>query len=132
MEKIIFLWLFVDNISCLAMKRYFLLFVLFLSVACSDEAVDRRVEAYLVAKERAVKATTSDELARVSYNLYYELLTLDRELGPLDSISALAVSGNKDCLERMAMIDGAREAFEQELLKKEMEFYVSMSKKKRR
>ena len=116
-------------ISKALMRKLLFLFIILLFSACSNEHVDRRVDAYSKAGSKVISAKSSDELVRISYDLYHELVAIDAELGPLDSISSLAVAGDEDCKELVELIDVARSSFEKELLKKEMMFYVSMGKK---
>ena len=97
--------------------------------ACSNEHVDKRVDAYSKAESKVYSAESSDELVRISYDLYHELAAIDAELGSLDSIYSLAMAGDEDCKELVELIDVARNSFEKELLQKEMMFYVFMGKK---
>lgn len=99
-------------------------------VACSNEFVDKRVEAYSRAESKISEATASAELVRISYDLHYELAALDAELGSLDSVARLASSGDESCKELIEAIDGARRSFEDKLLLQEIGFYVSMGNKK--
>lgn len=114
------------------MKKCFFLLVVFLFSACNDEFVDKRIEAYSKAKARVGSAVSSEELVRVSYDLFYELELLDASSGSLDSVAALALKGDEACKEQIETIDNARIAFEEELLQKQMEFYMSMNKKNKR
>ena len=112
-------------------------FCLFLSVimllaACSNEFVDRRVEAYSRASHKVDSISAAEEILQLSYDLHYELARLDAELGALDSVSVLAQRGDEDCMEQLEKISEARRNFERKLLEKEMETYIQLVKNKKR
>ena len=112
------------------MKKSLSILAVLMLVACSNEFVDKRVEAYSRAESKISEATASDELVRISYDLHYELAALDAELGSLDSVARLASSGDESYKELIEAIDGARRSFEDKLLQQEIGFYVSMGNKK--
>lgn len=108
------------------MVRYLLFSTLLLLVACSD-VCDARIDAYRSAASRVKASSSYDEIALVSYNLYKELVLLDASSVPLATLRERAAQGCDDSRMLVDAIDEARKVYENELVKKEMERYVSKS-----
>jgi hypothetical protein len=110
------------------MKRLLYIIITALSVACSNEEPDRRVIAYDNAVLKVMEAKDQEQLLEISYKLHYELATLEKELGSIDS---LATVGSRSNRKRLEAIEAARDRYDEVLKKREMEFYISNNGKKK-
>lgn len=96
------------------------LFPLLLSCGVSD----RRITAYKKATKKVRKATSSESLELIAYDLSKELYAIDAKGLSLESMKALAERGDEDFLEVVDAIAKAKWNFDEALSDKETVFYM--------
>jgi hypothetical protein len=104
------------------MKRYIILLALF-PVFISCGVSDKRIDAYENAVGDVRKASSSEALELIAYELSKELYRIDAEGVPLDTLRAKADGGDEDSKELLDAIGEARRLYEEALSDKESAFY---------
>lgn len=105
------------------MKRIIILSLLF-TILCSCSVSDERIDAYKRATKKVKKATSSESLELIAYDLSKELYLIDADEVSLASIKALAKSGDEDAVEVVDAIAKAKSVFDEALSDKETVFYM--------
>lgn len=98
----------------------FALLPLFFSCGVSDE----RIDAYKRATKKVRKASSSELLEMIAYDLSKELYEIDASELPLVRMKSLADAGDEDYKEIVAAIAAARATFDEALSDKEKSFYI--------
>ena len=110
------------------MKKIILLALLPLLFSCGVS--DERIDAYERATKKVRKATTSDLLEMIAYDLSKELYEIDaNEEYTLAQMKLLAASGDEDYQEIIDAIAEARGVFDEALSDKATIFYLESQKK---
>lgn len=97
-----------------------------LSCGVSDE----RISAYRRATKKVRKATSSESLELIAYDLSKELYEIDRKELSIDRMKALAKEGDEGCREVLDAIADAKLLFDEALSDKETVFYLERISKK--
>ena len=122
------MWCGVKQRPVIEMKKIILLALLPLLFSCGVS--DERIDAYERATKKVRKATTSDLLEMIAYDLSKELYEIDaNEEYTLAQMKLLAASGDEDYQEIIDAIAEARGVFDEALSDKATIFYLESQKK---
>ena len=85
---------------------------------------DERIDAYKRAARKVKKASSSESLEMIAYDLSKELYEIDREEVSIATMKILAEGGDEDCREVLDAIAEAKSLFDEVLSDKETVFYL--------
>lgn len=111
------------------MKKIIILIAL-LPMLMSCGVSDERIDAYKKAARKVKKATSSESLEMIAYDLSKELYEIDREEVSLARMRILAKGGDEKASKVLAAIAKAKFLFDEALSDKEMAFYLERLSKK--
>ena len=105
------------------MKKIFLFVLLPMLLSCGVS--DERIDAYERATKKVKKASSSDALEAIAYDLYKELYEIDaKEDMSFAQIKDLAVAGDEECKKIVEAIAEAKSVFKEALSDKETVYYL--------
>ena len=104
------------------MKKIVLFALLPLLFSCGVS--DERIDAYKRATKKVRKASSSDMLELIAYDLSQELYEIDAKELSFAQMKSLAASGDEDCKEVVEAIRQAKASFDEALSDKETVFYL--------
>jgi hypothetical protein len=108
---------------CFEMKKIILFAMLPMLFSCGVS--DERIDAYERATKKVKKASSSEALEMIAYDLHKELYEIDaKEDLSLAQMKSLAVAGNEECKEVVEAVDKARYLFDEALSDKETVYYL--------
>ena len=114
------------------MKKIILFVLLPMLFSCGVS--DERIDAYERATKKVKKASSSEALEMIAYDLHKELYEIDaKEDLSLAQMKSLAVVGNEECKEVVEAVAKAKSIFDEALSDKETVYYLERiiySKKK--
>jgi hypothetical protein len=108
---------------CFEMKKIILFVLLPMLFSCGVS--DERIDAYERATKKVKKASSSEALEMIAYDLHKELYEIDaKEDLSLAQMKSLAVAGNEECKEVVEAVAKARYLFDEALSDKETVYYL--------
>ena len=105
------------------MKKIILFVLLPMLFSCGVS--DERIDAYERATKKVKKASSSEALEMIAYDLHKELYEIDaKEDLSLAQMKSLAVAGNEECKEVVEAVAKAKSLFDEALSDKETVYYL--------
>lgn len=105
------------------MKKIIILLAL-MPIIISCGVSDKRITAYKRATKKVSKASSSESLEMIAYDLSKELHSIDTKGVTLDDMKSLAESGDEDYRELIEAISKAKWNFDEALSDKETVFFM--------